>query len=104
MFCEPVQILPKRFCDEQKLARHVTMTDLTGHTLWHMLCNNKNGGADGQLYYEISNGWREFAFDHSLKLNDKLLFTLVFPSNFVVEFATRRMRPTRDGKKYPWKV
>jgi hypothetical protein len=46
--------------------------------------------------------WMQTQNDHSLKLNDNLVFTLVSTSHFVVEFATRAMRPTQDGKEYPW--
>jgi hypothetical protein len=81
------------------VQNHVTMTDSTGLRLWHMVCNNKKGT---ECRHKITNGWREFAYDHSLKLNDNLVFTLVSTSHFVVEFATRAMRPTQDGKEYPW--
>jgi len=59
--------------------------------------------------YIISNGWREFSYEHSLKVTDRLVFTLVSSSHFVVEFAnlngsTRAMFPTRDVKNYPWSV
>ena len=99
------QSIPKRFCDEHNLADHVTMMDSTGHTLWHMHCQSRLRARTRE--YLIGNGWREFAYDHGLKRNDKLLFTLVSPSHFVVDYATakgcaREMRPTRDGKRYPW--
>ena len=79
------------------------MTDSTGHTLWHMLCRKNVRAVPGLGLYVISNGWREFAYDHRLKLDDELVFTLVSPSHFVVQFATCVMLPTRDGKHYPWK-
>ena len=80
------------------MPNHVTMTDSTGYKLWHMSCRNRmtNRGV-----YTISKGWREFAYDHSLKLKDKLVFTPVSPSHFFVEYTTGGMRPTRDGKKSP---
>lgn len=95
------------FCDEHGVLNQVTMTDSVGLKLWHMRCQNK---LVTRGVFRISNGWREFAYDHGLKQNDKLVFTLVSPSHFVVEFGTskpglsRVMRPTHDGRTYPWRL
>jgi hypothetical protein len=86
---------------------NVTMADSSGRRLWHMRfqsCENSRRES-----YVISNGWREFAYDHNLKINDSLVFTLMSTSHFVVEFgtskgSTRAMLPRRNGNDYPWRI
>lgn len=106
-FLALVQTFPLRFVEVNyiSLDKHVTMADSTGHRLWHMRMQECSKGP----LRVISNGWREFCYDHSLKKNDALVFTLLSFSHFVVEFGssestrtTRSMYPTREEGKYPW--
>ena len=108
-FC--VQSLPRLFCQRYKVKNNVTMTDATMGRLWHMRfqsCGIRKPSR-ANCFYTISNGWREFAYDHSLKAKDRLVFTLLSTSHFLVEFATsngltRAMLPRRDGEDYPWHI
>lgn len=107
IFCH-AQFLPAVFCRKHKVERSVTMTDSRGHKLWHM-CFQPWGWFRHPRMYIISNGWREFSYDHGLKLHDRLVFTLVSSSHFTVEFATSNgstcaMLPTRNRKNYPWQI
>lgn len=106
-FLALLQVFPIRFVEVNyiSLDKHVTMADSTGHRLWHMRMQECSNGP----LRVISNGWREFCYDHSLKENDALVFTLLSFSHFMVEFCsseststTRSMYPTREEDKYPW--
>lgn len=104
-FCHE-QILPAGFLKNHNVESSVTMTDSTGLKLWHMRFQSWSFFSQRRMYI-ISNGWREFSYDHSLKVNDILVFTLMSSSHFIVEFATSKgsthaMFPTTDGKHYPW--
>jgi len=102
-----VQALPCKFCEEHNIQKHVTMTDSTGQRRWHMRFQARRSSNS----YTISNGWREFSYDHGLETGDELVFTLLSSSHFLVAFAafdglggTRAMHPIRDGDEYPWKI
>lgn len=107
-----VQTLPREFCEKNNVEKNVRMTDSAGQRLWPMRmqsCGLKPSRFRRGLTYCISNGWREFSYDHSLEVNDRLVFTLLSASHFRVEFATsdgstRAMLPTKDGTDYPWGV
>lgn len=104
-----MQALPRAICDKYNVENHVTMTDSTRHKQWQMRLQLWGTSLSSSRVYKISNGWREFSYDHSLKRNDRLVFTLLSTSQFLVEFATsngytRAMLPTRDGEDYPWKI
>ena len=79
----------------------VTATDSAGTRLWHMRFQSRSCAV-----FTISNGWREFSYDHGLKVRDHVVFNRLSASHFRVEFATsaRRMLATRDGDKYPWSI
>lgn len=103
-----LQVFPIQFVEVNyiSLDKHVTMEDSTGHRLWHMRMQECSNGP----LRVISNGWREFCYDHSLKEKDALVFTLLSFSHFLVEFCsseststTRSMYPTREVDKYPWR-
>ena len=98
------QSLPPEFCKKHNLARNLTMTDSLKGRLWHMRFQSCNTSR-----HVISNGWREFAYDHNLKINDMLVFTMMSTSHFVVEFASSKgstcaLRPLRNGNENPWRI
>ena len=66
------------------------MTDGTmGCKQWHMNFRpygiQFDSSQEKRVFYIINNGWREFAYEHNLKANDRLLFTLLTMSPFLVQ-------------------
>jgi len=94
------QQLPSDFCRTHKVGRQVTMTDSTGLRLWHMRFHSSSKNES-----LIGSGWREFAYDHGLKLGDRLVITLLSTSHFphIVEFALPK-GSTLPIKTYPWRA
>ena len=105
-----VQSVPRAFCERYNVESDLVFTDSAGSRLWPMRIQSCGvWKASRNPVYTISNGWREFAYDHSLKVNDRVVFTLLSTSHFLVEFATSNgsscaMIPTRDGDNYPWRL